>query len=119
MKTAAQLREEASVNGIDFWRDFTEKIRKYIDTRIEEEAKRGFYSTTIHDISLSNLNDDLHIVKRSEIINYLISHYRSLGYTFNIWENKVRSPYYIHATISWDNPKPSLWQKIKNIWSKK
>ena len=117
MKTASQLREQTNGNGIDFWRDSTESIRKYIDARIEEEAKRGFYSTTIHDISLSDLYDNLHIVRRSEIINYLTSHYRSLGYTFNIWENKVRSPYYIHATISWDNPKPSLWQKIKNIWS--
>ena len=106
MKTASQLREEAS-NAGDFIDKYTVKLKEYIDSKIENAAKKGLYFIKIYSLVIV---DDMSL--RDKTVEHLISYYQNLGFSIYIDTNL----YYPSIEISW---KETLWQKFKKIWSKK
>jgi len=114
MKTASQLREEASNVGGVFIDKSTAKIKEYIDSKIDEAAKKGLYSVYLYTLPLV---EDMAIF--DQVVNCLTAYYNNLGFSIYIDSTTcVRNTnrYYVNIEISW---KETLWQKIKKIWSKK
>lgn len=108
MKTASQLREEASASGGGFIDKSTVKIKEYIDSKIDQAAKKGLYSMHLYSLPLV---EDVAIF--DQVVECLTSYYNNLGFSIYIYPT---SRYYVNIEISW---KETLWQKIKKIWSKK
>ena len=114
MKTASQLREEASNAGGVFIDKSTAKVKEYIDSKIDQAAKKGLYSVHLYSLPLV---EDMAIfdqeAPREEVVNCLTSYYNNLGFSIYI---DTFNRYYVNIEISW---KETFWQKIKKIWSKK
>ena len=108
MKTASQLREEASAVGGVFIDKSTAKIKEYIDSKIDQAAKKGLYSVYLYSTPLV---EDMAIF--DQVVNCLTSYYNNLGFSIYI---DTFNRYYVNIEISW---KETFWQKIKKIWSKK
>lgn len=110
MKTASEIRQITSRAGNLYIEQHLESVKKYIDSKIEENSRKGLYSLYMQYLTIIN-NDDISL--RDSIIENLISHYQNLG--FSVYVSYVHC-FSIDVEISW---KETLWQKIKKIWSKK
>lgn len=108
MKTASQVREEANNVGDVFIDKSTAKIKEYIDSKIDQAAKKGLYSVYLYSLPLV---EDMAIF--DQVVEYLTSYYNNLG--FSIYIDTFNCSY-VNIEISW---KETFWQKIKKFWSKK
>lgn len=108
MKTASEIRQITSEADNHYIEQWLEPVKKYIDSKIEENARKGLYSVLLQSVKIT---DD--ILVRDQIIENLTSHYHKLGFSFCVISH---IGYLIDIEISWEE---SLWQKFKKFWSKK
>jgi len=108
MKTASEIRQITSEAGNHYIEQWLEPVKEYIDSKIEENSRKGLYSALLQAVKIT---DD--ILVRDQIVQNLRSHYHKLGFSFYV---HTLSGYFIYIEIGWEE---SLWQKFKKFWSKK